>query len=82
MYELKSGKGFDTSLLFNVFENLVFTRGEELTDHRDHILKIGSPILTLAPGSGPALFTLLDDKSQAEDLLTRLQNQGNGSRSN
>jgi 4-diphosphocytidyl-2-C-methyl-D-erythritol kinase len=72
---LKSGQGFTSLLLFNTFENVVFARGEELADFRDHILKIGAPNLHLA-GSGPALFTLLEDKSQAEDLTTRLKNQG------
>ena len=61
-----------TSSLFNTFENVVFTRGEELTNYRDHILKIGAPNVHLA-GSGPTLFTLLEDKSQAEDLLSGLK---------
>jgi len=73
--ELKSGRGFTTSSLFNTFENIVFARGEELTDYRNHILKIGAPNIRLA-GSGPTLFILLDNKSQAEDLLFRLKNQG------
>ena len=72
---LKSGGEFNTSLLYNVFENVVFARGEELTIYRNHILKIGAPNIHLA-GSGPTLFTLLEDKSQAEDLLIRLKNQG------
>ena len=75
MSEIKSGKEFNTSSLFNVFENVVFTPGEELTNYRDHILKIGAANIHLA-GSGPTLFTLLDDKSQADDLLTHLKNQG------
>jgi len=62
-------------LLFNIFENVVFARGEEPANYQDHILKIGAPNIHLA-GSGPALFTLLEDKSQAEDLTTRLKNQG------
>ena len=72
---LKSGGEFSTSLLYNVFENVVFGSGEELTILRDHLLKIGAPNIHLA-GSGPTLFTLLEDKSQAEDLLVRLKNQG------
>jgi 4-diphosphocytidyl-2-C-methyl-D-erythritol kinase len=73
--DLKSGKGFPTSALFNTFENAVFTRGTELTTYRDHIRKIGVPDVHLA-GTGPALFTLLQEKSQAENLLVRLKNQG------
>jgi 4-diphosphocytidyl-2-C-methyl-D-erythritol kinase len=72
---LKSGQGFTSLLLFNTFENVVFARGEEPANNRDHILKIGAPNIHLA-GSGPTLFTLLDDKSQAEDMTTRLKNQG------
>jgi 4-diphosphocytidyl-2-C-methyl-D-erythritol kinase len=71
---LKSGGEFSTSLLYNVFENVVFGSGEELTILRDHILKTGAPNIHLA-GSGPTMFTLLEDKSQAEDLLVRLKNQ-------
>ena len=70
--ELKTGGG--PSLLFNTFENVVFTRVSELKVYRDHILKIGAPHVHLA-GSGPTLFTLLKDKNQAEDLYTRCQQQ-------
>jgi 4-diphosphocytidyl-2-C-methyl-D-erythritol kinase len=73
--EIKSGKGFSTSSLFNTFENVVFTRGEELTNYRDHLLKIGAANIHLA-GSGPTLFTILEDKSQAQDLYIRLKKQG------
>ena len=72
---LKSRTQCSDSLLFNVFENIVFAGGEELTTYRDHILKLGATNIHLA-GSGPTLFTLLDDKSQAEDLLLGLNNQG------
>jgi 4-diphosphocytidyl-2-C-methyl-D-erythritol kinase len=72
---LKSGRGFSPSDLFNTFENISFTRGEELTKYRDHILKIGAPNLHLA-GSGPILFTLMEEKTQAENLLIQLQHQG------
>ena len=72
---LKSGREFEPSAIFNTFENIVFTSGAELTNYRDHILKIGAPNIHLA-GSGPTLFTLLEDKSQAEDLLSRINTQG------
>jgi 4-diphosphocytidyl-2-C-methyl-D-erythritol kinase len=73
--EIKSGKEFNTSLLCNIFENVVFTQGEELAKYREDILKIGAPNVHLA-GSGPTLFTLLENKSQAKELLTQLKNQG------
>jgi 4-diphosphocytidyl-2-C-methyl-D-erythritol kinase len=72
---LKSGRGFLSSDLFNTFENVSFARGDELTKYRDHILKIGAPNIHLA-GSGPTLFTMLEEKSQAADLLIQLKNQG------
>lgn len=71
--ELRGGR--EPSILFNTFENVVFTRSPELKVYRDHIRKIGAPNVHLA-GSGPTLFTLLKDKAQAEDLYTRCQQQG------
>jgi 4-diphosphocytidyl-2-C-methyl-D-erythritol kinase len=71
---LKSGAELSASLLFNTFENVVFTRGEELTNCRDHLLKLGASNVHLA-GSGPTLFILLDKKPQAEQLLQRLKDQ-------
>jgi 4-diphosphocytidyl-2-C-methyl-D-erythritol kinase len=70
--DLKLKGEFNTSLLFNTFENVVFARGEELTNYRDHLLKIGTPNIHLA-GSGPTLFTILDGKTQAEGLVKRLK---------
>jgi 4-diphosphocytidyl-2-C-methyl-D-erythritol kinase len=73
--DLKAGSEFNPVRLFNTFENVVFTRGAELTTYRSHIRKIGAPHVHLA-GSGPALFILLQDKTRAEDLTVRLKNQG------
>lgn len=73
--DLKSGVEFDANRMFNTFENVVFTRGAELTTYRSHIRKIGAPHAHLA-GSGPAFFTLMKDNQQAEDLYIRLKNQG------
>jgi 4-diphosphocytidyl-2-C-methyl-D-erythritol kinase len=70
--ELKEGKV--PSALFNTFENVAFDRFSELKVHRDHIRKVGAPHVHLA-GSGPTLFTLLEDKSQAEELYTRCRQQ-------
>jgi 4-diphosphocytidyl-2-C-methyl-D-erythritol kinase len=75
MSTIKSGQSFPDALLFNTFENVVFARGEELTNYRDHMLKIGAPYVHLA-GSGPTLFTMLDDKAKAADLTKKLQNYG------
>ena len=72
--ELKAGREFNPSLLFNTFENVAFTRLSELSVYREHIEKLGAADIHLA-GSGPALFMLVKDKAQAEDLYTRLQQQ-------
>ena len=70
--EIKEGR--EPLTLFNTFENVAFARFPELKAYREHILKIGAPSVYLA-GSGPTLFTLLKDKTQAEDLYTRCQQQ-------
>jgi 4-diphosphocytidyl-2-C-methyl-D-erythritol kinase len=70
--ELKEGK--KPSTLFNTFENVAFAAGSELKVYRDHLRKMGAPHVHLA-GSGPALFTLLKDKAEAEELYTRCCNQ-------
>jgi 4-diphosphocytidyl-2-C-methyl-D-erythritol kinase len=75
MSTINSGDQFPYSSLFNTFENIVFTKGADLTNYRDHILKIGAPNVHLT-GSGPTLFTMMQDKSGAEDLLNRLKKQG------
>jgi 4-diphosphocytidyl-2-C-methyl-D-erythritol kinase len=72
--DLKLAKGQADSGLFNTFENVFFTHDGELATYQNHIRKIGAPNLHLS-GTGPALFTLLEDKEEAEDLLTRLKNQ-------
>ena len=75
MTELKEGRELSTSLLFNVFENVAFDRFSGLKIYRDHIRKLGADNVHLC-GSGPALFTLVKDKEQAEDLYAGCKNQG------
>ncbi len=70
--ELRKGK--EPSVLFNTFEKVAFSRFSELRVYRDHIRKLGAETLHLA-GSGPSLFTLLADRTRAEDLYTRCKNQ-------
>ncbi len=70
--ELRKGK--EPSVLFNTFENVAFSRFSELRVYRDHIRKLGAENLHLA-GSGPSLFTLLAERTRAEDLYTRCKNQ-------
>jgi 4-diphosphocytidyl-2-C-methyl-D-erythritol kinase len=73
--DLETDQDFNEDRLFNVFENVFLIRNSELTTYREHIKKIGATHVHLA-GSGPAMFTLIEDKKGAEDLTTRLKNQG------
>ena len=73
--KLRGGRGFTLSLLFNTFENVVFDRFSQISEYREHFVKVGTTDVHLA-GSGPALFTLVKDKAQAEELYIRLQQQG------
>ena len=73
--QLKAGGELSPSLLFNTFENVTFVRSSEMSVYRSHIIKIGATNVHLA-GSGPALFTLVKDRVEAEDLHVRLQQQG------
>lgn len=71
---LKSGGKFTRNLLFNTFENVVFVRNSPIGVSRSHMVKMGATNVHLA-GSGPALFTLVEDKAVAEDLCHRLKGQ-------
>jgi 4-diphosphocytidyl-2-C-methyl-D-erythritol kinase len=71
---LREGREFTPSLLFNTFENVTFTRLSKIGTYRSHALKVGAPNIHLA-GSGPTLYTLLEDRTQAEELYFRLRQQ-------
>jgi len=72
---LREGREFRPSMLFNTFENVAFGGSNMRRVYVEHLIKLGAPHVHLA-GSGPALFALLKDKTQAEDLYTRCKNQG------
>jgi 4-diphosphocytidyl-2-C-methyl-D-erythritol kinase len=72
---LKAGGEFKPSMLFNTFENVAFDRFSGLKVYKEHIIKLGALYVHLA-GSGPALFTLVEDKVEAEKLYGYLQKQG------
>jgi 4-diphosphocytidyl-2-C-methyl-D-erythritol kinase len=65
---------FRPSLLFNTFENVAFELFPKLKLYRDHFVKLGAYQVHLA-GSGPTLFTMMDDEMQAENLYARCQLQ-------
>ena len=71
---LAAGTRIDTSFLFNTFENIAF-RDDNLLKHKEHLLKLGAPNVHLC-GCGPALYTLFDDKTSAEELYTCCTDQG------
>ena len=73
--QLNEGGEFKPSLLFNTFENVAFDFFPELKVYREHYLKLGAQDVHLA-GSGPTLFTIMEDKAQAEELYQRCQDQG------
>jgi len=72
---LNDGRGFKPSMFFNTFENVAFEIFPELELYREHFIKLGASNVHLA-GSGPALFALLDDQFQAENLYARCELQG------
>jgi len=61
--------------LFNVFENVAFDSFAGLDDYRKQFLQAGASSVHLA-GSGPALFTLVRNKAQAEKIYENLRKQG------
>ncbi len=73
--EIKAGNKISPDLLFNTFENVAFEQYAGLNAFRDPILKVGASNIHLA-GSGPALFTVVADKTEGKELAKRLDNQG------
>ena len=65
---------FRPSMLFNTFENVAFELFPKLKLYRDHFVKLGAYQVHLA-GSGPTLFTMVDDEVQAENLYAHCQLQ-------
>jgi len=72
---LNDGRGLKPSLLFNTFENVAFELFPGLKTYKEHFIKLGAYNVHLA-GSGPALFAVLGDKFQAENLYARCELQG------
>ena len=72
---LKESGEFKPSMLFNTFENVAFELFPRLKVYKEHFVKMGAYQVHIA-GSGPALFTILDDEMQAENLYLRCELQG------
>jgi 4-diphosphocytidyl-2-C-methyl-D-erythritol kinase len=71
---LNEGREFKPSMLFNTFENVAFEYFPKLKVYKEHFIKLGASHVHLA-GSGPVLFTMLEDKAKAEELYENLQKQ-------
>ncbi|MFC2045174.1 4-(cytidine 5'-diphospho)-2-C-methyl-D-erythritol kinase [Chloroflexota bacterium] len=72
---LTSGSEIESSVLFNVFDEVAENNFPGLDEYRQQFLQAGAQEVHLA-GSGPTLFTLLKNKAQAEDLYNCLKGNG------
>ncbi len=72
---LTRGGEVTSSSLFNVFDEVALDNFAGLGEYREQFLKAGAQEVHLT-GSGPALFTLVRDKNQAEKIYESLQKQG------
>jgi len=72
---LARGREVTSASLFNVFDEVALDTFAGLGEYKEQFLKAGAREVHLA-GSGPALFTLVRDKNQAEKIYENLQKQG------
>jgi 4-diphosphocytidyl-2-C-methyl-D-erythritol kinase len=72
---LTKGNEVIPSNLFNVFDDVAYDNFSGLGGYWKQFSEAGASSVHRA-GSGPALFTLIKDKSQAEELYICLQQQG------
>jgi 4-diphosphocytidyl-2-C-methyl-D-erythritol kinase len=68
-------KRIKASMLFNTFENIAFDDYNIRRVYVEHLMKMGAPHVHLA-GSGPALFTMLEEREKAVNLFKICRNQG------
>jgi 4-diphosphocytidyl-2C-methyl-D-erythritol kinase len=59
---------------FNTFENVAYDVFPGLGVFREHFIKLGAEKVNLA-GSGPVLFTIVQNLSSAKDLYKQLEKQ-------
>jgi len=71
---IEKGDRVALELCYNVFDDIGFSSLGKLADYRDRFLTAGAAQVHLA-GSGPALFSLVQDRSEAEDICRRLRKQ-------
>jgi 4-diphosphocytidyl-2-C-methyl-D-erythritol kinase len=71
---LRKGQPFKPAMIFNTFENITFADFNIRRIYIDHLIKMGALHVHLA-GSGPALFTMFQDKARAEDIYLKCRKQ-------
>ena len=71
---LRGGKPFKPSMLFNTFENIAFADFNVRRMYVEHLQKMGALHVHLT-GSGPALFTMFQEKARAEDIYKKCLSQ-------
>ncbi len=72
---LRQGGHINDACLYNVFERAAYETFAGLTAYREALLAAGAPHVHLA-GSGPALFALATDRSEAEEIYRSLRPPG------
>jgi len=72
---LTAGGQLRPDLLSNVFDRIAGDGFPGLKEYREQFRKAGAGGVHLA-GSGPALFTLMEDRAQAEEIYAHLKQQG------
>ena len=72
---MEAGKRPEPSMLFNVFQHIAFGDFDRCWVYAERLVSLGAPRVHLA-GSGPALFTLFEDRAAAEELYNRCREEG------
>jgi 4-diphosphocytidyl-2-C-methyl-D-erythritol kinase len=72
---ISTGRSVIPSALFNVFEAVAYNAFEGLERYRWQFLEAGAHQVNLA-GSGPTLFSLLEEKGPAEEIYKNLKKNG------
>jgi 4-diphosphocytidyl-2-C-methyl-D-erythritol kinase len=69
---IEKGETIKAEMCHNVFYDIAFASLPGLDEYRLQFLAAGAPQVHLA-GSGPALFSLVEDRAQGEDIYRRLK---------
>ena len=72
---IETGEKLTSDYLFNVFENVAFDCFAGLDEYHERMIRAGADNVHPA-GSGPTLFTMVNEKAQAEELSRSFQQQG------